>query len=170
MSLGIYDAQGRLLRTLQSGKKITAPGSYTTAWDGKDDAGKALPSGTYQCQGLSANVGWEYQLSMGNSGKPPYFSVDGSGGMGGVWGNILAAAADADGKSVYLLWTMEEGTPALCKFDPQGREGTFKLWGAHDNWSWGHCQSVACDREYVYVGNNVLVDDPAPRASKSLGA
>jgi hypothetical protein len=166
VSLGIYDAQGRLVRTLQSGKKITAPGSHTVAWDGKDDAGKALPSGAYRYQGLSARVGWQYQLSMGNSGKPPYFSADGAGGMGGVWGNILAAAADADGKSVYLLWGMEEGTPALCKFDPQGGEGTFKVWGAHNNWSWGYCQSVACDHEYVYVANNVLVDDPAHKGKQ----
>ncbi len=167
VSLGIYDAQGRLVRTLQSGKKIAAPGTYTVAWDGKDDVGKALPQGTYRYQGLSALVGWQYQLTMGNSGKPPYFSADGSGGMGGVWGNILATAADVEGKCVYLLWGMEEGTPALCKFDPQGREGAFKLWGAHNNWSWGYCQSVACDQQFVYVANNVLVDDPA-RNGKQL--
>ena len=130
VSLGIYDAKGRLLRTLQSGKKITAAGTYSLTWDGKDDVGNALPAGTYRYQGLSANVGWQYQLSMGNSGKPPYLTADGSGGMGGVWGNVIAAAADSTGKFVYLLWTMEEGTPALCKFDPHGGEGSFKLWGA----------------------------------------
>jgi hypothetical protein len=166
VSLGIYDARGRLLRTLQSGKKIRMAGAYSVAWDGKDDVGNALPAGEYRFQGLSANVGWKYQLTMGNSGKPPFMTADGSGGMGGVWGNVVAAAADATGRSLYLLWTMEEGTPALCKFDPHGGEGSFKVWGALDSWSWGPCQALACDRQYVYVANNVLVDDPVHKGKK----
>jgi hypothetical protein len=166
VSLGIYDAQGRLLRTLQSGKKVRAAGAYSVAWDGKDDVGTALPPGEYRYRGLSANVGWKYQLTMGNSGRPPYLTADGSGGMGGVWGNVVAAAADSTGKLLYALWAMEEGTPSLCKFDPHGGEGSFKLWGAHDSWSWGPCQALACDRQYVYVGINALVDDPAQKGKK----
>ena len=126
VSLGIYDQQGRLLRTLQSGKKQEA-GPSAVAWDGKDDLGRDLPPGAYTLKGLVANLGWQYQLMMGNAGKPPYLNADGTGGWGGVWGHVLDAVPDATGKYLYLLWKMEEGTPALIKVDPAGSTGKFKL-------------------------------------------
>ena len=162
VSVGIFDAQGRLLRTLQSGKKLEA-GQQQIDWDGKDDLGKDLPPGPYTLKGLVANLGWEFQLEMGNSGKPPWLNADGSGGWGGAWGQVLDAAVDATGKDVYLLWKMEEGTPALIKVDPAGGVGKFKLWGAHDNWSWGNCQAVAADADYVYVANNMTATNPLGR-------
>ena len=55
VSVGIYGAKGRLLRTLQSGKQ-TAAGAQHLNRDGKDDAGKLLPDGAYSYQGLSANI------------------------------------------------------------------------------------------------------------------
>jgi hypothetical protein len=153
VSVGIFDAQGRLLRTLQSGKKLEA-GQQQIDWDGKDDLGKDLPPGPYTLKGLVANLGWEFQLEMGNSGKPPWLNADGSGGWGGAWGQVLDAAVDATGKDVYLLWKMEEGTPALIKVDPAGGTGKFKLWGAHVSWAWGLCSALATDGQYVYIANN----------------
>jgi len=41
----IYDAVGRLTKTLEEGNK--EPGSYTTYWNGSDENGKQVPSGTY---------------------------------------------------------------------------------------------------------------------------
>jgi len=43
----IYDALGRLVRTLAD--RDYAPGTHSLVWDGRDDAGIALPSGTYFC-------------------------------------------------------------------------------------------------------------------------
>ncbi len=43
--LMIYDRRGRLIRTLFD--RATAPGTHTVIWDGRDDTGMALPSGTY---------------------------------------------------------------------------------------------------------------------------
>ncbi|MFA6234250.1 MAG: DUF3160 domain-containing protein [Bacteroidota bacterium] len=44
-SLGVYDLAGRRVRTLlQSG---LSAGSYMSRWDGRDDAGQLLPSGSY---------------------------------------------------------------------------------------------------------------------------
>jgi hypothetical protein len=45
IKLIIYDRRGRLIRTLFNG--ATAPGTHTVIWDGRDDTGMALPSGTY---------------------------------------------------------------------------------------------------------------------------
>ena len=41
LALRVYDAQGRLVRTL------SADQTSQTIWDGRDDAGRRLPSGTY---------------------------------------------------------------------------------------------------------------------------
>jgi predicted glutamine amidotransferase len=45
--LAIHDSAGRLVRTLVAG--IRKEGEYTASWDGTDDAGKTLASGTYFC-------------------------------------------------------------------------------------------------------------------------
>ena len=167
VSLGIYDQQGRLLRTLQAGKKQEA-GKNTVAWDGKDDGGRDLPPGAYTLQGLVANLGWQYQMMMGCTGKPPWMTGDGTGAWGGGWGQVMDAIPDASGKCVLLLWKNEEGTPALLKVDPAGGTGKFKLWGAHNSWPWGNCQALAQDGQYVYVANNMTSADPLGRSAGAL--
>ena len=46
VTLGVYDVGGRLRRRLLE-NPFAAPGSYSVAWDGKDDAGKAVAAGVY---------------------------------------------------------------------------------------------------------------------------
>jgi flagellar hook assembly protein FlgD len=41
----LYDVQGRIIRTLVDEKKPC--GTYRAVWDGKDDAGNAVASGSY---------------------------------------------------------------------------------------------------------------------------
>jgi len=45
-SLRIYDLSGRLVRSLIVGQEQSA-GSYDFTWQGRNDAGQAVPSGTY---------------------------------------------------------------------------------------------------------------------------
>jgi len=45
VSLRVYDLRGRAVRTLASGSQDA--GSHTAVWDGRDDRGGLLPSGTY---------------------------------------------------------------------------------------------------------------------------
>ncbi len=45
VSLAIYDASGRRVRTLLSGPR--RPGTYAARWDGKDEKGIEVPSGIY---------------------------------------------------------------------------------------------------------------------------
>jgi hypothetical protein len=44
-ALGVYDAEGRLVRLLRSGEE--AAGSHAATWDGRDAAGRPVPSGIY---------------------------------------------------------------------------------------------------------------------------
>lgn len=45
VTLTIFDVAGRLVRTLESGS--LAAGTYTREWNGRDDMGRAVSSGTY---------------------------------------------------------------------------------------------------------------------------
>jgi flagellar hook assembly protein FlgD len=48
VGLKVYDAQGRTVRTLVSEPRL--PGFYETAWDGRDDRGRALKPGLYYAE------------------------------------------------------------------------------------------------------------------------
>ncbi|UCG42510.1 MAG: hypothetical protein JSU73_11675 [candidate division WOR-3 bacterium] len=54
VDLRIYDVQGRLVRNLACGAH--KPGSYDAHWDGTDERGKRVPSGTYFCRLTSAEA------------------------------------------------------------------------------------------------------------------
>jgi hypothetical protein len=47
VSLLLYDARGRLVRTLIRPDKALAPGKYRLLWDARDEAGLEVPSGQY---------------------------------------------------------------------------------------------------------------------------
>ena len=48
VSLQVFDASGRVVRTLATGRR--AAGTYTTTWNGRDDAGRELARGIYFVQ------------------------------------------------------------------------------------------------------------------------
>jgi hypothetical protein len=54
-SVRIYDASGRLVRTLVDAD--LGPGTYGATWDGKDDGGKVVASGVYFCRLSSGGAG-----------------------------------------------------------------------------------------------------------------
>lgn len=121
VSMGIYDANGRLLRTLFSGQ--TRPsGTNTETWDGLDDAGNRLTANTHTFRGVlnpSSVVTAAYDFSIGNPGKPPYWIPSHKGSWGGVWGSVIDVAGA--GGYLYLLWGQEEGQGSLLKLDEHGR-------------------------------------------------
>ena len=50
----IYDAAGRLVRTLLSENKTA--GTYATSWNGRDDGGTEVSSGVYFCALRAADL------------------------------------------------------------------------------------------------------------------
>ena len=48
IELAIYDVGGRLVRVMDSGSR--AAGRYQATWDGQDNDGRAVPTGTYFCR------------------------------------------------------------------------------------------------------------------------
>ncbi|MEZ4386964.1 MAG: FG-GAP-like repeat-containing protein [Candidatus Krumholzibacteriia bacterium] len=53
VTLRVFDAAGRLVRTLVDGR-VLAAGAHRAAWDGTADTGRPLPSGVYLCRFQSA--------------------------------------------------------------------------------------------------------------------
>jgi hypothetical protein len=53
--LRIYDASGRLVRTLVDETKA-AGDSHSVIWDGTDDLGQSLPAGVYFCRFITENL------------------------------------------------------------------------------------------------------------------
>ncbi|HMB71293.1 MAG TPA: FlgD immunoglobulin-like domain containing protein, partial [bacterium] len=45
VELGVYDIQGRLIRTLI--RRTMDPGNHQVHWDGRRDTGQELPAGVY---------------------------------------------------------------------------------------------------------------------------
>ncbi len=71
ISLGVYDAKGRLVRALKSEATpkdfIVALNGLITFWDGKDDHGGPVPSGEYSAHGfMVGDVGVEGESFEGN--------------------------------------------------------------------------------------------------------
>jgi len=57
VTLRILDVRGRTMRTLVTGRQAVGR-DYETVWDGRNDAGRDLPSGTYMA---SLEVGGQVQ-------------------------------------------------------------------------------------------------------------
>ena len=54
VKLAIYDLRGMLVRVLEAGSRPS--GRHQATWDGQDDKGRAVPTGTYFCR-LSTQQG-----------------------------------------------------------------------------------------------------------------
>jgi flagellar hook assembly protein FlgD len=48
IELAVFDLRGRIVRVLESGPLPI--GRHQTIWDGQDDKGRAVPTGTYVCR------------------------------------------------------------------------------------------------------------------------
>ena len=163
VSLGIHDAQGRLVRTLQSGKR-QQPGVQEAVWDGTDDEHNACATGSYQLRGITSDIRAEYVLVAGNPGNPPYGTPDGKGGWNGHWGNPMGLAND--GAFLYAQFSEEEVWGSQIKLDESGRvEWKANLSQADGN---GFQLATATDGKYVYTAADVTakgdVNGPDRRA------
>jgi hypothetical protein len=73
ISLGIFDASGKLVRVLHREAKIDSfevdADSLNTTWDGKSDAGEDLPPGKYRARGYL--VGALKPEVLGKAATPP---------------------------------------------------------------------------------------------------
>ena len=69
VSVGVYNAQGTLVRKLTTGVSLAA-GTYTGTWDGRNDAGLVLPAGPsvqYQFRLVRSALDYVWEGVIGNT-------------------------------------------------------------------------------------------------------
>ena len=98
-SAGIFDSNGKLLRTLWALETFNA-GNLNGSWDGFDDFGNPVPSGTYRWKVLRNGALYNNIGVIGNTGLPPVTS-------GHVPYFIEGVAVDAQGNS-YTVHDWDE--------------------------------------------------------------
>ena len=62
VKLAIYDLRGMQVRVLEAGNRPS--GRHQTIWDGQDDKGRAVPTGTYFCRLSTAQGSQTRKLTL----------------------------------------------------------------------------------------------------------
>ena len=119
ISLGIFNAAGKLIRTLHREATVDefkqGENGLITRWDGRDDAGQPVPLGKYGVRGwMSGNLGVEGVAFHGNDWikdeSPRYTRVLAVNGVGRD--DVQVVLRTADGKESTLGWKLSrEGDP-----------------------------------------------------------
>ncbi len=144
VTLGIYDQQGKLLRTVLSAESRTA-GKLTDSWNGLDQWGKPIPAGSYTLRGIyHPPLTTNYVMSFGNPGNPPWPTMDGKGDW--LSDERVGQAAATDGKWVFLAATGSEKGSAVMAVDEKGQ----KQWGVIET-LYPVAVSLAVDGDYLYA-------------------
>ncbi len=121
----VDDADGRRVRNLLAMQPVT----NSIAWDGKDEAGQAVPPGKYTVRGISLpRLKATYDYAWYNPGNPPWEGYHGSGWGGDHTGPTgVAAIPGQAGKPWRIVITGEiaEAGDAIYALDENYR----KVWG-----------------------------------------
>lgn len=144
LTLGVFDAQGHLLRWIVQGARRRA-GRNTENWDGLDGYGKPIPAGSYQIKAIyHPPLGLDYQMTVDNPGSPPWPTADDKG-------DWLSDEADpqgvaTDGRWVFLAAPGSEKGYSIIAVDESGR----RQWGFQED-IYPRCVSLALSGEYLYA-------------------
>jgi len=113
VSLALYDAEGRMVRTLLTGQPLPR-GKHTVTWDGLDRYGHALPAGDYTWKLLATEgLRAEFITQVGQNPDPAWEKATGNHQPPN------AAAVDATG--LYRQGSVNEGAHWGVKTDLNGR-------------------------------------------------
>ncbi len=121
-SLAIYDHEGRMVRTILTGKPL-AKGDHRETWDGLNRYGNALPSGDYTWKVLSTDgLRAEFITQVGQNADPVWERATGN--------HQAPSAVAVDATGLYRLGAVNEGAHWGVKTDLEGRH----LWTS-DRWA-----------------------------------
>ena len=144
LSMGIFDHDGRLLRTIAK-TDFRRAGTNTEYWDGRDQYGQLLAAGEYVVKALYHDpISTDYALTLGNPGNPPWPTPDGKGDWLSDEANPQAAATD--GKWVYLAAPGSELGWSVIAIDEKGQ----RQWGVNVP-LYPRCVSLALHGDFLYV-------------------
>ena len=144
VTLGIYDQQGQLLRTVISAES-RSQGRLSETWDGLDQWGKPIPAGSYVLKGLyHPTVTTNYVTTFGNPGNPPWPTTDGKGDW--LSDESAPQGVASDGQWVFLAAPGSEKGWTIIAVDGTGQ----RQWGVGEPFA-PATVSLAVDGEYLYA-------------------
>lgn len=144
VSLGVFDAAGRLVRTLLKAESCGA-GRNAVDWDLKDQFGAPVASGEYALKGLVTDgVACEYLYTLGNPGNPPWPTADGRGDF--LSDEAPPQAMATDGETVFVAAPGSEKGFAVMAMDARGQ----RLWGVCEPF-YPRCVSLSYRDGRVYA-------------------
>jgi len=146
VSVGVYNSQGVLVRSLVRGASL-APGLKSGIWNGKNDAGVAMPTGAgnvYTIRLAYHNIGYAWEGVIGNTSS----SFDGTGVHAYMQPvNGLAIA----GSNAYMAVGYNEGQPGLSGFALSSPNTALRQLPSTD--AFVAYAMVAADASNVYAAN-----------------
>ena len=156
-SAGIFNAQGRLVRTLWAMEVLPA-GDLTASWDGLDNFGSRVPTGSYTWKVIRNGSTYTNLSTIGNTGLPPYTA-------GHVPFFLEGVALDSAGNA-YTVNGWDEPHFDVIKWSPSDGQAIMNT---------GHCVpeallkaiAVEPDGSYAYVTSASDSDDRS-KASFSI--
>ena len=148
----IDDAQGRRVRNLAGGYDVvdftvSKAGDKATVevmWDGLDEQGRLVETGTYKVRGLTQDgIDGYYEMSFYNPGTPPWQTAD----KRGAWGadHSVPRLVARSGENVVITCDFAEGGYGTFAVKPDGTKAWSELRGAN---------VLAATDKYVYTVPN----------------
>jgi hypothetical protein len=146
VSVGVYNSQGVLVRSLVREASLS-PGLISGIWNGKNDAGVAVPTGSgnpYTIRLAYHNIGYAWEGVIGNTSS----SFDGTGVHAYMQPvNSLAIA----GSNAYMAVGYNEGQPGLSGFALSAPNTALRQLPSTD--AFVAYAMVAVDASNVYAAN-----------------
>ena len=135
VSLAIYDAKGRMIRTLHRAKPLPA-GRHTVTWDGLDRNGTPM-AGDFQWRlATSQGLKSEYLLSVGTSMREHHWPAQ----------HGPLCAVQTDGSQICVTAGMSEGAPQTGCMSIDGRW----RWVSGPTGGWMGGNDLALDGDTLY--------------------
>ena len=151
VSLGIYDAKGRMVRTLLRAKPLPV-GKHTVAWDGLDRDGKSTEGEFHWRLATSQRLTSEYLLSVGTSMREHHWPAQ---------HDALCALA-VDDQRLYVTAGLSEGMPQTAAMT---RDGQWQwVSGPTGGWMGGH--DLALDGDTLYFLGGPVAGEDAARTTR----
>jgi hypothetical protein len=150
VSLAMYDAKGRVIRTLLRAEPMSA-GKHTVAWDGLDRDGNPVTGDVQWRLATSQGLESEYLLSIGTSMREHHWPAQ--------HGPLCAVAVDK--QRIYVTAGLSEGMPQTAAMTRDG--GWQWVSGPTGGWMGGY--DLALDGETLYfLGGPIAGEESARKA------
>jgi hypothetical protein len=140
-SAGVFDAKGRLIRTLWTMKALPA-GQHSGHWDGRDEFENLAPRGEYEFRIIANRSRYRNIGTIGNTGQPPT-------PVGHTPSYMESVAVDDEG-SVYTANYWDEAGADFKKWDRDGHsiyDSHYQIRNGNPN---GAPYAIAVDDQYLY--------------------